>query len=96
MVYFVVTVYTGTNSDNREYASYIREVRPIVERFGGRYLTRTNHVISLCENWKPDRVIIIEWESREQLEACFGSAEYRSIASKRENAVDSRAIIVGE
>ena len=95
MIYFVVTIYAEKNSDNREYESYIQEVKPIVERFGGRYLVRTNHVIPLSEKWKPNRVIIIEWESREQLETCFDSAEYRKIAAKRENSVDSRAIIVG-
>lgn len=95
MVYFVVTVYTDKSSDKREYESYIREVKPIVESFGGRYLVRTDDVIPLSEKWKPDRVIIIEWESREQLETCFDSAEYRRIAAKRENSVDSRAIIVG-
>lgn len=96
MVYFIATVIIDENRDNREYESYIREVKPIVEGYGGRYLIRTDCVIPLSEKWKPDRVIIIEWENKEQLEACFSSEEYRKIAAKRENSVDAKAIIVGE
>lgn len=96
MVYFIATIYTEKSKDKTDYATYIEEVKPIVERYGGRYLVRTNRIISLSAKWNPERIIIIQWESREQLEACFESQEYRKIAAKRENSVDSRAIIVEE
>lgn len=94
MIYFIVTIYTDDNKDKTEYETYIKEVKPIVEHFGGRYLVRTNHIIPLSDKWKPERVIIIQWQSKAQMEQCFASAEYRKLAGKRENSVDSRAIIV--
>lgn len=71
-------------------------VKPIVERYGGRYLIRSDKVEALQEQWQPDRVIVIAWDTKEQMETCFLSEEYRSIAEKREKTVDSRAIIVEE
>ena len=84
--YFIVTVSLSSDADT-PYDSYIREVKPIVEKHGGEYLVRTNEVIPLSSGWKPDRVI-------ESLERCFSSEEYRQIKSLREDSVDSHAIIV--
>lgn len=94
MVYFIATIYTDEEKDRADYESYIKEVKPIVERFGGRYLVRSDKVQALSGKWNPERVVLIEWESKEQLQRCFSSKEYREISGKRENSVDSRAIIV--
>ncbi|KMZ53370.1 DUF1330 domain-containing protein [Dorea sp. D27] len=94
MVYFIVTIYTDKNLGRGEYDEYIREVRPLVEAYGGRYIVRSDKVTPLDGRWSPARVIVIEWESRRNLERCLQSEAYRKIASKRENSVDSRAVIV--
>lgn len=91
MVYFIAAINSG--EDNGEYMDYVRLVKPIVESYGGRYLLRSEKITALQENWKPKRAIIIEWDSKKQLEACFNSAEYRKIAAKREKNVKSTAII---
>ena len=91
--YFIVTVSLSSDADTT-YDSYIREVKPIVEKHGGEYLVRTNEVIPLSSGWKPDRVIVIRFPSRESLERCFSSEEDRQIKSLREDSVDSHAIIV--
>lgn len=94
MVYFIATIYTDEKKDRADYESYIKEVKPIVEGFGGRYLVRSDKVQALSGKWNPERVVLIEWESKEQLQRCFSSEEYKAISGKRENSVDSRAIIV--
>ena len=94
MVYFLVLIEQDQAVRPAAYAEYIAQVRPIVERYGGRYLVRTDHVIPMQEGDCPDRMILIEWDSREQLEACFSSEEYRRIRTKREHSVHSRAMIV--
>lgn len=91
--YFIVTTYYE-KGDQALYRDYIQEVKPIVEQFGGKYLVRTEDIAHLSEDWTPDRVIVIEFPSKEQLEACFSSAQYQKIKSKRENSVKSMAIIV--
>lgn len=94
MVYFIACINKGEGRSIGEYEDYIRQVKPIVEQYGGRYKVRSNRITPLSGTWKPGRVIIIEWEDRKQLEQCFSSDEYRRIAGKRERSVNSSAIIV--
>lgn len=94
MVYFLVMIEQDQENRPAAYTEYIAQVKPIVERYGGRYLVRTDHVIPMQEGDCPDRMILIEWDSREQLEVCFSSEEYRRIREKRECSVYSRAMIV--
>ena len=39
-------------------------------------------------------IIVIRFPSREKLDACFASDEYRKIMHEREDNVDARALIV--
>lgn len=91
--YFIVTV-SLTSDTPTPYDSYVKEVKPIVEKHGGEYLVRTSEVMPLSPGWKPDRVIVIRFPSRESLDRCFSSEEYRQIKSLREQSVESHAIIV--
>lgn len=93
--YFMITVhFEKENGKDDLYREYIRQVKPIVEQFGGKYLVRTEDIAYLSKDWKPDRVIIIEFPSKELLESCFSSEQYQKIKSKRENSVKSMAIVV--
>ena len=92
--YFMVDTYIDGQKGRGEYDEYIRLVKPVVERYGGEYLARTDQVCGLSEKRMPQRVILIRFDTREQLDACFVSEEYCGIMSKRADSVDSRAIIV--
>lgn len=94
MVYFIATIHKKEGEHLEKYEEYIRQVKPIVNKYGGRYLIRSNDITALQEVWIPRRVIIIEWETEEQLTRCFQSEEYKKIVGNREDSVDSRAIIV--
>jgi len=48
----------------------------------------------LSGNWNPERMILIEFETLEQLQQCFNSAEYQKIAPFRTQSTLSRSIIV--
>lgn len=94
MVYFVATVCFDKTRTENKYLEYIEKVVPIVKKYNGRYIVRSEKITSLSEEWTPSRVIIIEFDTKEQLETCFASEEYRKIAQLRENSVKSSAIIV--
>ncbi|MDO5147710.1 MAG: DUF1330 domain-containing protein, partial [Eubacteriales bacterium] len=78
------------------YDNYIEQVKPIVESFGGEYLVRSEKIVSLSPLRNPNRVIIIRFPSREDLDKCFASEKYRSIMGKRTESVDARALIIEE
>ena len=94
--FFIVDTYIDKNKGRGFYDDYIEQVKPIVESYGGEYLTRSENVTALSPLRKPDRVIIVRFQSREKLDACFASDEYRRIMHDRVDNVDARAVIVEE
>ncbi|MGN0813061.1 MAG: DUF1330 domain-containing protein [Candidatus Coproplasma sp.] len=92
--YFMIDTYIPDGGNREGYDYYIEKVRPIVESYGGEYLVRTEEVRCLSDKRVPQRVILIKFPSKERLEECFASQEYRAIMSKRVNNVDARAVIV--
>jgi len=65
-----------------------------VSRHGGRYLARGGKITPSAGCWHPERVILIEFDTVEQVERCFGSAEHLEVAPLRKQSAISRAIIV--
>ena len=96
MCYFIIDTYIDNPEGRKPYDEYIKEVKPIVEKYGGEYLIRSEKVTSLHPQRTPQRVIIIRFPSREALNKCFSSEEYKAIMNKRISSVDARAIIVEE
>jgi uncharacterized protein (DUF1330 family) len=90
-VYMIIDV---TIRDDGLYSQYVDSVAEVVERYGGRYLVRGGEVIRLSGNWLPQRMILIRFETMEQLHRCFESAEYLALAPLREQSTESRAIVV--
>jgi uncharacterized protein (DUF1330 family) len=94
--FFIVDTYIDEDKGRGLYDDYIEKVKPIVESYGGEYLARSEKVTALSPLRKPNRVIIIRFPSREKLEACFSSEEYKEIMHERVDSVDARALIVEE
>ena len=91
--YFLVDTYIDEKNGRDLYDDYICKVKPIVESYGGEYLLRTENITSLSPSRNPQRVIVIRFPSRERLDACFASEEYRAIMHERSESVDARALI---
>ena len=65
-------------------ASYVAEVTPMVERYGGRYLARTAGVEKVEGTREPLGIaLLIEWPSREAAMAFYESDEYRPYRESR-------------
>jgi uncharacterized protein (DUF1330 family) len=90
-VYMIIDI---TIREHDLYSRYVEGVAEIVEKHGGRYLVRGGKVTALSGNWIPERIIVIEFQTLEQLRRCFRSAEYLALAPLRERSTDSRAIVV--
>lgn len=76
------------------YTRYVEKVPEIVKKYGGKYLVRGGEVIPMFGNWNPERIVMIEFETEEQLRNCFNSAEYLKIAPFRENSTITKSVIV--
>jgi len=76
------------------YAQYVEKVKPIVEKYGGKYILRGGKVTVFFGDWHPEQMIVIEFPSARHLKCCFGCPEYKEIAPLRENSTVSKLIMV--
>jgi len=56
----------------------------------------TRKVIPVEGGWNPDRLIIVQWNSMEQLQKIVTSTEYIAIAGLRANSATTKSIILKE
>jgi uncharacterized protein (DUF1330 family) len=76
------------------YLQYVERVPAIIEQHGDRYLARGGEITPLMGDWNPERIILIEFDSADQIKKCFASLEYLEIAPLREESTISKSIIV--
>lgn len=81
-------------TDDELFSQYVEKFDEVLKKFGGRFLVRGGRVTALSGNWDPERVVLIEFKTLEQLMHCFASPEYLDIAPLREQSTISRAIVV--
>lgn len=80
--------------DKEKYREYIQKVPETIEKFQGKYLARGGGVSVVSGDWKPERLIIVEFTSMDKFQAWFDSPEYRLIAPLREQSAITNAIVV--
>jgi uncharacterized protein (DUF1330 family) len=85
-------------TDRAWVADYVRDVTPMVERHGGRYLARTSRVEKLeGERPAPQVFLLVEWPSREAAMAFYESDEYRPYRERRiAGALNEFVLMAGE
>lgn len=102
----ILMVLDITVHDSLQYQLYRMKVEPLIEKFGGVYLVRSGgmafdldpkrKVTTVEGNWNPNRFIIVQWESLDQLQNFTTSEEYKAVAKFRENSASTKSIIVRE
>ena len=80
--------------DADAYREYTARVPTVVARYGGRYLVRTDDVVPLTGDWRPERLIVLEFPSIERMTEWNFSPEYLALAPIRARATRTRAIAV--
>ncbi len=64
--------------------AYVRNVTKMVERYGGRYLSRTTNMEKMeGERKLPQLILLIEWPSKEAVHEFFNSEEYKPYLNSR-------------
>ena len=93
-----------TVNDSLQYQQYRIKAEPLIEKYGGIYLVRSGgmafdsdparKVTPVEGNWNPNRFIVVQWETMEQLQTFATSEEYKTVAKLRENSASTKSIIV--
>lgn len=102
----ILVVLDITVNDSIMYQQYRIKVKPIIKKYGGKYLVRSGGMafdkdperkIIIGEgNWNPNRLIILEWDSMEELQKFINSVEYKKVAELRKKSASTKSVIVKE
>jgi uncharacterized protein (DUF1330 family) len=84
-----VTVTDPTTMDE-----YRKQVPATIAKYGGRYLTRGGANESREGEWKPNRLVLIEFPTLEAARRWYDSEEYRGPKALRVKAGRSNVVIV--
>jgi len=68
------------------YAEYRRQVLPLIQKHGGRFIVRGGAHEVLEGDWRPQRVVIIEFPEMAALKAWYRSPEYAKLIALRQGA----------
>jgi len=76
------------------YEEYRRLVTPTLVRYGGRFIVRGGAVDVLEGDWRPGRLVIIEFPSADQARAWYNSPEYSEARLIRQATSEGTLLIV--
>ena len=81
-------------TDPARYAIYKEMAGPTLAPYGGRYIVRGGAVVELEGEWKPGRLVIVEFPSVERAKAWHESPEYHDARALRNETANSKMIVV--
>ena len=80
--------------DPMQYEDYKRMVPATLAAYGGRFIARGGRTEVLEGEWRPNRVVIIEFESVERAKEWWASEEYRAARELRQRTSTGSLIVV--
>jgi uncharacterized protein (DUF1330 family) len=76
------------------FEEYRKRVGPIVEKYGGKYIAVSDRVETLEGDWKPKRIVVLQFESMERAKEWFNCEEYREPGEIRHRTAKTKMILV--
>jgi uncharacterized protein (DUF1330 family) len=80
--------------DPAEFEKYREQVGAVSAAFGGRYVVRRTEPVVLDGEWSPKRLVIIEFDSPEQVRAFYESAQYQAILPFRLRSTKGHVLLL--
>ena len=72
--------------DHKTYDEYKRQVLPMIAKFGGRFIVRGGPHEVLERQWRPHRIVVIDFPDRAAIKAWYNSPEYAPLLAMRQPA----------
>lgn len=80
--------------DQDLYEEYKKLTPASIAEYGGKFIVRGGRTVSLEGEWKPQRVVVTEFESVERAKEWWSSEGYAKAKAIRQASADTRMIIV--
>jgi uncharacterized protein (DUF1330 family) len=92
MAAYIIVDLTVTDQPTMD--EYRKRVPATVAQYGGRFLVRGGAHETVEGDWKPNRVVVLEFPSLEQAKRWYDSEEYREPKAMRLRAGRANMIMV--
>ncbi len=80
----------------KEYEAYKQGAAASIAQYGGRYLVRGGKHEVLEGDWRPTRIVVLEFPSVDAAKRWYGSEEYKKVKPIRlQNAVGHLVLVEG-
>jgi len=89
-VYIIVEV---SIHDEKIYEEYKKLTPASIEAFHGRFIIRGGQTTALEGNWKPERIVVVEFPTIELANTWYNSEIYAPAKELRQRAASTRMIL---
>ena len=89
--YVIVDV---TVTDQAAMEEYRKQVPATLAKYGGRFIVRGGAHQTMEGDWKPNRLVVLEFPSMEQAKRWYDSEEYREPKAMRLRAGHAKLVMV--
>jgi uncharacterized protein (DUF1330 family) len=76
------------------YEEYKKQAAATVEQYGGKYIVRGGACETLEGDWKPKRIVVLQFENKQRAMAWFNCPEYVEPRKLRHRTAKTRMILV--
>jgi uncharacterized protein (DUF1330 family) len=80
--------------DPAGYEEYKNQAGATVVAYGGKYIVRGGATETLEGDWKPKRLVVLEFESVQRAKDWWNSQEYRELKKMRQRTAHAKMIVV--
>lgn len=76
------------------FRKYIAEIPAFIAKHGGKYIVQGAEPTAIEGDWKPERMVIIEFPAREKAEAFLGDPTIQDLFKVRHETTTSKLVLV--
>ena len=87
-------IYDVEIHDPEPYGEFMKQVKPLVERMGGKYLVRGGAHEVLEGDWTPHRIVLFEFPDMDSARRLFNSEDYAPLKALRQSCSTGHAVVV--
>jgi uncharacterized protein (DUF1330 family) len=83
-----------TVNDLDSFMKYVAEIPAFIAKHSGKYLVRGAQPTTIEGDWKPERMVILEFPEREHAEAFLSDPEVKQLFKVRQATTTSKLVLV--
>jgi uncharacterized protein (DUF1330 family) len=81
-------------TDPARYEIYKKLAPPAIAKYGGRYLVRGGALQQVEGDWRPNRIVVLEFPDTDTARRFYDSPEYRAARAERAGAARMNMVLV--